>query len=861
MLKSYNILIINRLQSIVEFTGVFETYVDYFLETLFKKREINMRKMVTVFASFIFILTGCISLNAGSIFGSGSKINLKSESFMISINKKGILTKLEDLESGINYLPKKVKAPILAIRINNEILFPKSASLEKDDELILTFHGDIEAVVKSEQKRSHITFELISITAPENIELVIWGPYPTIINKVIGECVGVVQGEKFAIGIQALNPKTLGGYPWNESDALPQLDIFSQENLEDLEFREGKKWVLWRLEAAMPQEYGSRIQAYCRNRNNERIANNYDQENYTLPVYDDGGIIGSKIAIFGCPVENALDIICEIEVTENLPHPKIDGEWGKKSKTATASYIIMNFNEEQIDECIKITKKSGLRYLYHIDPWASWGKFPVNEDLFPDGLASLKRCVDKAAEKGIMLGAHNLSNFVHTHDPLVTPIPDKRLSKVGSSVLSKDIEVDQTEIIIEDDLFFRQMKNNFLRSVIIEDEIIRYRVVSKFEPWTLLDCQRGAYGTYATSHEKETKISKLADGGYKVFLTDMELGLEMSETMAEIYNKTGLRQISFDGLEGNRSSGLGSYGEILFTKKWFDTINGDIKSHYIADASRTNHYFWHIFTRMNWGEPWYDGFRESQTDSRLHNQTFFKRNFIPAMLGWFQLKDITSIEDVEWMLTKSAAFDAGYSFVIYGDVINENHQSDKILNLLGEWEKARMGNAFSVEQQERMQKMENEFRLEKTGEKSWNLFQIHTNRFEHQKKVLQPGEPHFSTFEFKNDVDEQTMNFILTSADGSLENIVIEVDNYKEIKIPITMNKNDILYYSGGDSAILYSKNWEILKEVEIDKNAFMMASGGHSITFDCIFLDGEKSFAKLELRFSEKAEPISVQD
>ena len=34
------------------------------------------------------------------------------------------------------------------------------------------------------------------------VDLIIWGPYPTTINKVIGETVGVVQGEEYAMGIQ-----------------------------------------------------------------------------------------------------------------------------------------------------------------------------------------------------------------------------------------------------------------------------------------------------------------------------------------------------------------------------------------------------------------------------------------------------------------------------------------------------------------------------------------------------------------------------------------------------------------------------------------------------------------------------------
>ena len=43
------------------------------------------------------------------------------------------------------------------------------------------------------------------------IDAVIWGPYPTTISKIIGEIIGVVRNDNFALGIQVLNVKTLGG--------------------------------------------------------------------------------------------------------------------------------------------------------------------------------------------------------------------------------------------------------------------------------------------------------------------------------------------------------------------------------------------------------------------------------------------------------------------------------------------------------------------------------------------------------------------------------------------------------------------------------------------------------------------------
>ena len=47
------------------------------------------------------------------------------------------------------------------------------------------------------------------------------------------------------------------------------------------------------------------------------------------PPFNDGGVAGSKIALFGCPAKEALSTIGKIEIAEKLPHPILDGVWGK----------------------------------------------------------------------------------------------------------------------------------------------------------------------------------------------------------------------------------------------------------------------------------------------------------------------------------------------------------------------------------------------------------------------------------------------------------------------------------------------------------------------------------------------------
>ncbi len=815
------------------------------------KQNTNLIKILVFLCAYNFLLLFSCSNKKNEI---GFDINF----FHISLSPDGEISNFIDKNSGTDYLAKDILAPLLSLRIHNVMLHPESASYNSKNELLtLNYKNSMEAGIKVVSKKTHITFELIYISNPDTVELVVWGPYPTLVNKIIGETIGVVRGEHFAIGIQALNPKTLGGYPWSENDCMPQLDILEQDDFSDLS-ESGKRYVLYRVEGAKPTEFGSTLQAYCRNRNVKRVIQNWNHDKYTAPVFDDGGVIGSKIALFGCPVDKTLETIGAIEVAEGLPHPKIDGIWGKQAPSAAAAYLIMSFGEEDIERALKVTQKAGLRYLYHPGPFENWGHFKLNEKQFPNGIKSMQQCVNKAKDLDIMLGVHTLSNFITGNDPYVTPVPDKRLARVGSSIITENIDKKQLTISIESPDFFNQFKNNHLKTVVIGDELIRYGEVSEQVPWILTDCQRGAFKTTASPHVKGEKISKLADHAYKVFLTNPELTIEAAKNIADLFNQTGLRQISFDGLEGNRSTGMGNYGEVLFTKSWYDNLNENIKGHHIADESRTHHYFWHIYTRMNWGEPWYAGFRESQTSYRLKNQKYFARNLMPGMLGWFKMTPETSIEDIEWMLARSAAFDAGYAFVTNYEALEKNGYSEDILKLLGEWEKARMSALFTDEQKGRMEDINNEFHLEIIGEEKWNLYQVYSYKFKHIKKVRQPGEPLFSTFTFDNPASEQVMNFILTAVDGNIDDIRMEIDNYKEISLPVQLKAGETIKYSGGDKAAIYNKNWRKLKEINMNTTALILSAGEHSIKYDCSFSGDLEPYTKLEIRFSASAENLN---
>ncbi len=106
---------------------------------------------------------------------------------------------------------------------------------------------------------------------------------------------------------------------------------------------------------------------------------------------------------------------------------------------------------------------------------------------------------------------------------------------------------------------------------------------------------------------------------------------EIAKNLALLCNETGIDHLDFDGHEGGQASGQGDYGIEAFSKTFYDHAD-----HFVVNGtSNSKHFYWHMNTYCNWGEPWYGGFRESMQEYRIANQALFERNYMPNMMGWY----------------------------------------------------------------------------------------------------------------------------------------------------------------------------------------------------------------------------------
>ncbi len=754
----------------------------------------------------------------------------RTSSLMMELNQQSQVIKLNDIKRNVDYVPAGQPGYLVRVKSSGKELVPSGMKIQKNL-LILTFGNGIVLHVKTFRNDDYLGFELIKVINAGKIEAVLWGPFNTTIDETIGEVVGVVRNQDFAIGIQGLNPKTNGGKILNEEGSGGEAFTASRE------------------------DFGSALQANCMNHALARVMTVWhDNKNTPVKPVEGYTMEGTAIALFGTTPQDALPMIGRIEVAENLPHPVIDGQWIKTSGVTGKPYLITSFSEKNFDEMLEFASRLGFYSIYHSHAFETWGHFDLLKKLFPNGREGMKNLVEKAKAKNIRVGTHTLTNFITTNDPFVTTEANSGLMAAGISLLTEDIDADATVIPVDNYDYFAQAST--LNSVLIGNEIVRYQEVSKEKPYKLLNCLRGSYNTNAVAHRNGDTAKKLMDYPYKTFFPDWEMQDELIQNMADFFNQTGVSHMDFDGHEGTGYLGRGDYGKSYFADQFTKRTDHLV----VNGSSNMGHYYWHINSYINWGEPWYASFRESQSEQRFLNQAFLERNYLPNMLGWFLMTPSTLVEDIEWMMARAAGYNAGYAFVCDYEAFKNNPNTDIIIDYIRMWEEAKSLKIFSDEQRTRLKNPEADFHLEKAGTTLWKLQSFEKFKFSHPKKLLQPGEPTHSKWEFTNAWEAQPLHLqLLVSGDDStvVDNIEIEIDNFLRVSIPATLRKGQTILWDTSKQMKLYNDRGQLIRTIDISQGLPVLKNGRHVITIDAGTMEGEEPVIKGIVKLKAGVEEI----
>jgi hypothetical protein len=423
-------------------------------------------------------------------------------------------------------------------------------------------------------------------------------------------------------------------------------------------------------------------------------------------VYPEFGMKGEAVAIIAAPKGRLLDVIQEVERDCKLPTATLGGHWAKRSPDVRRGYLFTDLTEANADETIRYARLGEFAYVMtYSGTWStSLGSYPINRANFPRGEASLKATVDKLHAAKLKAGLHMLTSFVGKNDPLVRPVPDRRLLTDAATSLARDVDDKAAELLVTDvpegfprrAAYYGASRQGF--DLLVDREIIRYGRVGGAEGRSLLQCTRGAHGTRPARHAAGAKVRHLTER-YGCYLADLRTSLkdELADRVAGVVNRCGFDMIYFDGGECNGANGPYWYWVTPQQMAIWKRFRRDV----LVQGSGGTPWTWHVFCRgacddfaavapkqyLDWHKI---------RDSWQH----YTRSFMPAELGWWGfLADAphhpaTSPDEVECYAARMLETNLA--------ALKKNGRTKELLELLGRWERLRLSGSVPASVREKL---------------------------------------------------------------------------------------------------------------------------------------------------------------
>ena len=410
------------------------------------------------------------------------------------IDDKGFITSLTSRQSGKEYCPAGHPSPLLSLHEDGSPTTNSwsrsSAAFHPDKkEIALKYANGATAVVKAEAKDTYFRFRLVSLTPRGKVDNIVWGPLHTTVSKIIGDIIGVVRDDDWAIGMLGLDDNTIAG-PVVDGDCYGMgYYVHSPDPLKypvPPQYKEGQ-WFniggngvndtafyshpeeyfqqVFGTGATLQPTFGSTVAYHARDRRKSYVHyfallpgfKAYRPRHMVSDPVEGVDFLGSAVALYACPDDRGLATLERITKDEGLPYVTIDGKWLRDPAAIGPSM----FWNGPVDKAIEYTKAMGFN-----DISRDTGDFYSNRPTgwvggvgFSNGKSmTYKEFSDECHKNGLGHGGlHCMCMFLQgglCHD--VTPVPSKHLQTVCRTKLAKDISATDTEIVVDGSLLPRR---------------------------------------------------------------------------------------------------------------------------------------------------------------------------------------------------------------------------------------------------------------------------------------------------------------------------------------------------------------------------------------------------------------------
>ncbi|MBL1119448.1 putative Ig domain-containing protein [Streptomyces sp. 110] len=643
----------------------------------------------------------------------------------LNLSGTGQVTALTDRRTGENHIATgHGTAPLVSLMVGDRQVRPTKLTLGADHTLKFTGADGFEIDVAVRNKTTYSTFTVTKAVAPGDGDLrtLLWGPLPTDITKTLGEAAGIVRDSGFAVGMKPLTDRTEGGWPREEVNTSVGWQDEVQTNPSQLQVSPNGLEE-WSVGARTP--WGTLLRAftfdYTKQRNRQTTVNGgpaYPIPTKPLPG-SQGSVVGSSIALFGTTPDMAPTVLSAMATGQRLPYPTINRQWQKTAQATSQSFLVLSdLNTGNVKQAAAHAKAAGIKVIYSLPnaegPWQSAGHYQFNSS-FGGGDRAAAGLVSRANADGVQVGTHTLSDFIDTNDAYVTPTPSPDLAVGQRAELAQNMAAGDTTASLTS---CAPLTDGVLgKRLLIGDEFLTYGSSSTVDGrCQIRGLNRGRWGSTPTAHASGTTARRLPENEYGGALGNLDIINAMATRFSTIWNTTGVRAMSFDGLESASQSGWGAYGMAGLVNGTFRRQN--TKDGFISETSRMGSNIWDGLSRASWGEVGSTSMKQV-----FLNNAYYQDNYLPGMLGWISLN--SSLQTVEDDLARGAGLNAGAGFQTSVSALNAGSKTAALLDAVKQWETARNLGAFTAEQRAQLRDQSTHWHLSAiTPGRSWSLQQL-----------------------------------------------------------------------------------------------------------------------------------------
>lgn len=431
---------------------------------------------------------------------------------------------------------------------------------------------------------------------------------------------------------------------------------------------------------------------------------------------------------------------------------------------------------------------------------------------------------EKCRQAGLDIGLSVLANRIPTDSKLVTPKPSKHLLKQGLLHLQLPLDAEQTEFAVyHSELFDTPAHINVLQ---IDDELITYRTTEVSGDIQLFyHCTRGAFGTKPASHGRDAVVFKLWDTPERTLLPDLELQDQMAQTVAKECAKSDYDLLIFNNLKsyGYNEYGNEAIGHFLDTMRKYNPdklLQADLFTPMSAQ----------YLDRINENQLWNETMRTKIVETLTEKQALFNSHLMPWMIGNFQIRladkyrKATTMEELEWLLTKAAAFDAGFGLDFSAETMRHHGLTDAFLNTISVWESLRLNSTFTEAQKERFKDPYENWHIEK-NDTVYLLYPQHISRqyFCHfEDDDWEWNSPYSGRFAVR----------IAIEGKGSVSELEFHTEN-GILRFPCTLKAGQCLFYDFDGTARITDLNYNTLERI-VPQGVSYLSEGSTAVSFRC---------------------------